>query len=108
MHQEKETFEHHSNTLFREISQTYEILHGRDAGVIPDIPGWISPNAFVSFVAVTALPALCMLPFDYSYAIAFYDRLGTAARFHHVIEAITIREMFLWNRGTVFPVDIFI
>lgn len=66
-----------------EISQTYEILRGWDAGVIPGVPGWISPNAFVSFAAVTALPALCMLPFDYSYAIAFYDRLDTATRFHH-------------------------
>lgn len=67
-----------------EISQTYEILRGRDTGVIPGVPGWISLNAFVSFTTVTASPALYMFPFDYSYAIAFYDRLDTIARFHHV------------------------
>lgn len=58
-----------------EISQTYEILRGRDAGVIPGILSWISLNAFISFTVVTALPVLCMLPFDY-YMITLYDHLG--------------------------------
>lgn len=44
--------------------------------------GLSAPRAFVSFAAVTTFTSACMARPDYSYAIAFYDRLGALARFH--------------------------
>lgn len=80
--EKSETIRVYRGVLSAEISQTHEILRRRDAGVIP-IPGGLSAaRAFVSFAAVTAFTGACMAQPDYSYAIAFYDRLGALARFH--------------------------
>lgn len=108
MHQERETFEHHSNTLFSRNFADLWNFTWTGCGRYSGNPELDKPECIHLFYGGNSFTGLV-----YASVWLLYDYFIRSSRHNHdstmlIIETITIWEMFLWNYGIIFSIDTFI